>query len=628
MIKFNNLCDELSFFVNELDKELRFINCEKDVFVNLSKIDNGLKISYDGANWDISYANLSCFSRALSLLKSKINKNDFDTTIETPEYNNLGLMADCSRNGVINVNTTKKLIRHMALMGYNMLQLYTEDTYELEGQPYFGYMRGAYTKKELIELDKYASAFGIELVPCIQALAHLGASLRWEAFNDIKDIEDILLVKNEKTYEFIEQMIKHCRETFTTDQINIGMDEAHMLGLGKYLIQNGYENRLEIMIYHLNRVNQICKKYNFKPMMWSDMFFRLLSPDSDYETDKDFSEVKEFKLLPDDIKIIYWNYYSVDKKIYDSMFKQHLKLKNETWFAGGAWRWRGFAPDNHYSFHVSDLALQSCKEHGIKNVLVTAWGDNGSECSQLSILPTLQFFAEASFSKNTTMEHLAERFLVCTNGILSDFMLLDMPNHTSDNPVPGGCSINPQKYLFYQDVLLGLFDKHVIKDDYNNHYENLAIEIEKAKARNPEWEYLFDVVEKLCVVLSRKAEIGVSLKEAYDNNDKETLNNLCDDLNQISKDVLTMRTAFKKQWLIENKASGLEVIDIRFGGMVTRLDTAQERIKQFINGEITEIEELTYERQFFDCRGDEERRNSLPVSEWLLMASPNRIGRT
>ena len=46
-----------------------------------------------------------------------------------------------------------------------------------------------------------------------------------------------------------------------------------MLGRGKYLDKNGYQNRFEIMVKHLSRVLDICKKYGLEPMMWSDMFF-------------------------------------------------------------------------------------------------------------------------------------------------------------------------------------------------------------------------------------------------------------------------------------------------------------------------------------------------------------------
>lgn len=57
--------------------------------------------------------------------------------------------------------------------------LYTEDTYEVNDEPYFGYVRGRYTKEEMKELDAFAGSLGISLIPCIQTLAHLKATFRW-----------------------------------------------------------------------------------------------------------------------------------------------------------------------------------------------------------------------------------------------------------------------------------------------------------------------------------------------------------------------------------------------------------------------------------------------------------------
>ena len=61
----------------------------------------------------------------------------------------------------------------MAVMGLNTLLLYIEDIYEIEDEPYFGYMRGRYTQEELKQVDDYAHALGIEVIPAIQTLAHL-----------------------------------------------------------------------------------------------------------------------------------------------------------------------------------------------------------------------------------------------------------------------------------------------------------------------------------------------------------------------------------------------------------------------------------------------------------------------
>ena len=146
-----------------------------------------------------------------------------------------GLMLDCSRNAVFTVEKVKFLIRTLAKLGMNVLMLYTEDTYEVEGQPYFGAYRGKYTKDEIKELDAYASMFGVELVPCIQTLAHLHNALKWPGMDKIRDSADILQPEKKETYQFIEKLLSSVKENFSTNRVHLGMDEAVMLGLGNYL---------------------------------------------------------------------------------------------------------------------------------------------------------------------------------------------------------------------------------------------------------------------------------------------------------------------------------------------------------------------------------------------------------
>lgn len=113
-------------------------------------------------------------------------------------------MLDCSRNAVMKPEAVKRMIDCLEKMGYNTLELYTEDTYEVEGEPYFGYLRGRYTGAELKDLDKYAKAHGIELIPCIQTLAHFTCPAKLARFGEIIDVNDILLIDEDKTYEFID----------------------------------------------------------------------------------------------------------------------------------------------------------------------------------------------------------------------------------------------------------------------------------------------------------------------------------------------------------------------------------------------------------------------------------------
>ena len=44
-----------------------------------------------------------------------------------------GVMLDCSRNAVMKVEEVKKFAAILKKFGYNMMMLYTEDTYEVDG---------------------------------------------------------------------------------------------------------------------------------------------------------------------------------------------------------------------------------------------------------------------------------------------------------------------------------------------------------------------------------------------------------------------------------------------------------------------------------------------------------------
>ncbi len=189
------------------------------------------------------------------------------------------------------------MIRHLALMGFTSFMLYTEDTYEVPEYPFFGYLRGRFSQNELKEIDAYALQFGIEMIPCMQVLAHLEGTLRWKSFNNIIDVGDILLIGEEKNYEFIEAMIKSCRNCFHTNRIHIGMDEAHQMGNGKYMSLHGYRDKSELFLEHLDRVVKICEKYDFKPMIWSDMFFRIAF-DGEYYVSEGEIEQRVIDMVP------------------------------------------------------------------------------------------------------------------------------------------------------------------------------------------------------------------------------------------------------------------------------------------------------------------------------------------
>ncbi len=500
-------------------------------------------------------------------------------------FDTFGVMIDCSRNAVMSVESLKKFMSILKKMGYNQVQLYMEDTYEVENEPLFGHFRGRYSADELRELDDYAYGLGIELVPCIQTLAHMNAAInQWSYFRNMRDIDDILLVGADRTYELVESLISSLRKCFRTDKIHIGMDEADNLGRGKYLDKNGLRKRYDILLEHLKKVCEITAKYNFKPMMWSDMFFRESS--TDYFDTKTKLDDKIKNEIPENLTLVYWDYYRTDKKTYTKMISNNQKLTDNLAFAGGAWRWVGFTPHNNYSFRITKAAFSACIEKGIKNVLITMWGDDGAEASSYSVLPSL-CYAACLAQGVTKMEDIKLKFKEWVGCEFDDFMLLDLP----DKPHKSKIDINPSKYELFNDCFMPVVDSGVVDGD-NKAYASFARRLNNAKKRVGEYEYLFDAAAKLCSALSIKAELARKTREVYFSKEKDSLELLIKDYKKAIKKTEEFYYAFRKQWYTENKPHGFDVQDIRIGGLLRRMNSCMERLIDLRDGKIDVIEEL------------------------------------
>ena len=106
------------------------------------------------------------------------------------------------------------------------------------------------------------------------------------------------------------------------------MDEAWSLGLGNYLLKNGYHTKAEIMTEHLERVTDICRELGLEPMIWSDMYLRMNSPASEYydvPLDTDLSGAVK---PPKEISLVYWDYYHEDEEFFKANLHMNRQLSD------------------------------------------------------------------------------------------------------------------------------------------------------------------------------------------------------------------------------------------------------------------------------------------------------------
>ncbi len=530
-----------------------------------------------------------------------------------------GVMLDMSRNGVMTAEEIKNYAATIKKLGYNMIQLYTEDTYEVPGEPYFGYLRGRYSQKELKDIVAYCDSIGVEVIPCIQVLAHLNQIFMWKNYVAINDTDDILMVGDERTYELIENMFKSVKECFTSNVINIGMDEAHMLGLGKYLDKNGFENRFDIIRRHLDRVLALTKKYGLKPTMWSDMFFRLANHGKYFTTDRTVITDEIVASRPEGVDLVYWDYYSESVEYYDAMLDLHAKFPGDTWFAGGARTWVGFASNNAFSLKTMSLAMEACRKHDVSNVLMTLWANNGRLASYYAVLPTL-YAVRRMYDGVTDMDLIKKEFKEVTGEDFDDMMLLDLPIDFGKIQRDG---THHHTYLLYSDPFLGMLDP-CIKKSYKAEYEAMAEKLAAAAERSPAYAYVFKSCAALANALAHKHDLGVRTRAAYKSGDRAALIALVENYDVTIANIKEFTDAFHTLWFTENKPHGYDVSDIRFGALLYRLAACRDRLAAYIDGKQTSIPELEEELLPYIGHGFTSDQLDMPIPlYWRDYITPN-----
>ncbi len=561
----------------------------KEKIFNLVKFDfegeitteyfDGVKVNFDGKNAVLGCMDKTTLSRALFLL-AFYGKNGAFSLEQKARFETLGVMIECSRNAVMRPEKVKKYIEYMAALGFNTLMLYTEDTFEMEKYPRFGYMRGRYTLSELRDIDDYAYSFGIEVIPCIQTLGHMSQYLKYKEAAPIKDTDWCMLVGAEETYEFIEEVFKTCRKAFRSDRIQVNIDETWDLGLGNYLRKNGYKEKIDILLEHIPRVYELCVKYGYKPMMASDMFFRLAT--GGYYI-KDAKLPKEYqKYVPEDMTLVYWDYYHYDKELYKNLIDCHRDFERPVLFYGSIWNWEGFIENTICTYETSVPAMEACIEKDMKDVIISLWGDDGQEGSNFHTASSLPLFSEMCYTgMNPTMETLDKMAEALTGITYSDKLEISKIH----------AGFHQDKRFSARILYADIFYNTVNQDyEYEKVIKDFSDVVEYTKTKDNDY---FKYCHLFADAVVKKCEILNTFRKAYEEGDREYLGILKNKkIPAAIKAYEDFSDKFITEWNTYNKPFGLEVIINRIGGAIYRMKYAVSVLESYLSGELDRIEEL------------------------------------
>jgi hypothetical protein len=504
---------------------------------------------------------------------------------ENLPFDTFGIMLDCSRNAVMTKDHFQQWLRQLALLGYNMAMLYCEDTYQLAGEPAFGYLRGGYSAAELVAIDRYAGNLGIEMIGCIQTLGHLEQIIKWPAYNQIGDTASVVLAGHEDTYRLIDKMIGHYARCFRSRRIHVGMDETHDLGRGRFLDRFGYRRAIDIFNQHLTRVAAICRKHGLSPMIWSDMYFRLGSKKHDYYDTKVAFSPGLRAAIPKPAELVYWDYYHEDQAFYEGHIRRHRQLGKEPVMASGVWTWGVPWHDFDHTRRTVTPCLAACRKQKVKQFFVTLWGDDGGYCEFDSALTGLAYTAELAYDGAAHLDRrLPRRFHVICGADYHQSLRFAIP------------SFEDASALLWDDPLLGIFYKARCARQRDYPAKMLRIYRRVLKRLGPPAPAAgpIDLAHGAAVLacLAAKLALAIDLRHAYATRRRADLAKVARQVPAVVGSIDDLLASFRRQWLARNKPQGLEVIQVRLGALKQRYLELAQRLAELSRGTISAIPEL------------------------------------
>ncbi|MEM2528193.1 MAG: beta-N-acetylhexosaminidase [Ignisphaera sp.] len=243
-----------------------------------------------------------------------------------------------------------------------------------------GFFRGRYSENELKEIVDYGANLGIEVFPSLELCGHMENILilppfhRYSEWHNPK--EGVLNVDNEEAREFAYNLLKEVVDFFPSRYIHIGGDETWALGRGRSLDKSLKFIGPELYERHHYNMIKIVKTRNKVPMVWGDMIAAAYLRESEKEQWKRLLDSPIWK----EVVVVNWDYSPNSKEYFREKIRLFKEKNIEQIVAPGLWNWNRYYPDFPTALENLKNFLEAAREEGISGFLVTAWGDDGSEC--------------------------------------------------------------------------------------------------------------------------------------------------------------------------------------------------------------------------------------------------------
>ena len=280
---------------------------------------------------------------------------------DAPDFPKRGIMLDVSRGKVPTPETLHALVDLCVRLKLNVLMLYVEHTFRFRRHPKIGAGASPLEAEVLRELDAYAAARHVELVPNLQSLGHMDHILALPEYQRLAETDArwTLACAEPGSYELLRDLYDEFLPNFRSRLFCVDCDEPWDLGRGKSKAMADALGPGGLLLDHVKHLGELAREHRRQLMVWADFVHKhperiaefgrdVIFLDWWYEAEHDFDEVRRFAE-------------------HDLAF----------WVCPGTSSWNCLFPrlDNAVT-NISRWA-DAGRRHGAGGLLVTDWGDFG-----------------------------------------------------------------------------------------------------------------------------------------------------------------------------------------------------------------------------------------------------------
>ena len=272
-----------------------------------------------------------------------------------------GLMLDISRRKVPTLETLRDLVAELCHYKINVLQLYTEHTFQFPRHPKIGAECDSLNSQDILELDAFCRAHHVELMPNLQSFGHARNTLLIPEYQHLAETDMLWTLSPafEETYILLDELYGDMLPSFTSTTFNVDCDETWDLGKGASKSMAGEIGVGRTYLNHILRVRELAARYGCRIQIWGDIL--LNHPELIGE-------------VPKDVTLLDWHYEAAEEYPSARIFGES---GHTFWVCPGTSSWNTLFPRIYNAnTNIRNLVFDGVAA-GAEGMLNTDWGDSG-----------------------------------------------------------------------------------------------------------------------------------------------------------------------------------------------------------------------------------------------------------